>query len=343
MRILKNSDFTPMMYRRLLVALKEAGYEFMTFGEFCLNPTEKKVVMRHDVDRNPRNALRLAEIEAELEIRGSYHFRIAGSSNDPGTIIRIAGLGHEIAYHYEDIHLMTGKPAGGAIKQARKPGATAMSNGRQAEGTGILAAGKGNPVQETYKPSTEELSLRAWESFRSNLEYFRQFYPVRVISMHGTPLSGIDNRIIWKYFDYHECGIVCEPYFDIDYSDTLYLTDTGRRWDGERYSVRDRAVSAVAFTGTSGFEGWRVRPVRGSLLSITTEGEDLRNHFSIKLTKEIITLLAEGRMPGKLVINTHPQRWTESPVNWLKELVMQSLKNQVKRILLQWRSMKAGN
>lgn len=326
MRILKNSDFTPVMYRRLLVALKEAGYEFMTFGEFCLNPQGKKVVMRHDVDRNPRNALRLAEIEAELKVRGSYHFRITGSSNDPGTITSIAGLGHEIAYHYEDISLMARK---------MKTESGTPEAGRQAQESGSPEAG-------TRKTVTEMLAVSAWESFRSNLEYFRKYYPVRVISMHGTPCSGIDNRIIWKYFDYHECDIVCEPYFDIDHSDTLYLTDTGRRWDGERYSVRDRAVSAVTITGTSGFEGWRVRPVRGSLLSITTEGEDLRNHFSIKLTKEIITLLAEGRMPGKLVINTHPQRWTESPVNWLKELVMQSLKNQVKRILLQWRSRKTG-
>ena len=37
--------------------------------------------------------------------------------------------------------------------------------------------------------------------------------------------------------------IVCEPYFDIDVSDVLYLTDTGRRWDGERSNIRDRGNS----------------------------------------------------------------------------------------------------
>ena len=87
----------------------------------------------------------------------------------------------------------------------------------------------------------EELAARAFESFRENLAYFRTFYPVRVISMHGSPAERIDNRLVWKYFDYHECDIVCEPYFDLDYSDMLYLTDTGRRWDGDRYNIRDKA------------------------------------------------------------------------------------------------------
>jgi hypothetical protein len=35
-------------------------------------------------------------------------------------------------------------------------------------------------------------------------------------------------------------GIIAEPYFDVDFKEVLYLTDTGRRWDGDEVSVRDK-------------------------------------------------------------------------------------------------------
>ncbi len=40
-------------------------------------------------------------------------------------------------------------------------------------------------------------------------------------------------------------GIIGEPYFDVDFSRVFYLTDTGRRWDGDAVSVRDKVKSEV--------------------------------------------------------------------------------------------------
>jgi len=60
--------------------------------------------------------------------------------------------------------------------------------------------------------------------------------------MHGSPLSKYDNRDLWKNFDYHELGIIGEPYFDVDFNEVMYLTDTGRRWDGFRVSIRDKVI-----------------------------------------------------------------------------------------------------
>lgn len=45
-----------------------------------------------------------------------------------------------------------------------------------------------------------------------------------------------------KYYDYRNYGIIAEPYFDLDFSKVLYLTDTGRRWDGNKVSMRDRSA-----------------------------------------------------------------------------------------------------
>jgi len=58
--------------------------------------------------------------------------------------------------------------------------------------------------------------------------------------MHGSPRSPYDNNEVWKKYDYRELGIIAEPYFDLDFSKVLYLTDTGRRWDGEGVSIRDK-------------------------------------------------------------------------------------------------------
>jgi hypothetical protein len=282
------------MYRKLLDALEEAGFSFQTFGEYSLSPGKKIAILRHDVDRKAQNALLLAEIESEMGIKGSYHFRSAGSSNVPEIISRIAGLGHEIAYHYEDMTL--------AAKMASK----------------------------AVRRSEEELAARAIESFRVNLAYFRTFYPVRVISMHGSPAGRVDNRLVWKYFDYHECDIICEPYFDLDYSNMLYLTDTGRRWDGDRFIIRDKALTGSSNRGNGGFATWKVKPVSGSLLNMTKDALEQIARYQIHSTKEIISLAGSGVLPEKLVINTHPQRWNDALIPWTNELYLQFIKNQLK-------------
>jgi len=46
--------------------------------------------------------------------------------------------------------------------------------------------------------------------------------------MHGIPLSKFDNRLLWAKYDYRDFGIIAEPYFDIDFDEVLYLTDTGK-------------------------------------------------------------------------------------------------------------------
>jgi hypothetical protein len=72
------ADFTLKTYRSLLIAFRRAGYEFITFEEYCSGAAagmERVVVMRHDVDLRAGNALALAEVEREMGVRSSYYFR----------------------------------------------------------------------------------------------------------------------------------------------------------------------------------------------------------------------------------------------------------------------------
>ncbi len=61
-------DFTLSAYKQLIPTLKSQCYFFQTFEEYIQNPKEKVVILRHDVDRKPENALVIAEIEKEAGI-----------------------------------------------------------------------------------------------------------------------------------------------------------------------------------------------------------------------------------------------------------------------------------
>lgn len=149
---------------------------------------------------------------------------------------------------------------------------------------------------------------KANNHFENQLSYFRQYYPVMTICMHGAPRSKYDGRDLWKQYDYHDYGIIGEPYFDVDFSRVFYLTDTGRRWDGFNVSIRDKV------------------PV--------FQDEWTRLGWVYHGTDDILNALREGRFPKQLMITTHPQRWTDGRLAWAKERIGQSIKNVVKRLLV---------
>lgn len=250
-------DFTQDKLKEILIALMGSGYTFQTFGDFIAFPGERTVILRHDVDRLPENSLETAKMEQTLGIVGSYYFRIVKGSYDPGVIVGIGKLGHEIGYHYEDLTLTSGN------------------------------------------------NERAIKSFINNLEKLRQFFPVKTICMHGSPSSGLDNRDIWKTYNYKNYGITGEPYFDLDFEKVLYLTDTGRRWDGEKWSVRDK--------------------VRQDKFKLLKEG--------IKTSDDLIIAARNNLLPDVIMITIHPQRWDNNFLKWMVEAVVQKIKNSIKRLL----------
>lgn len=149
---------------------------------------------------------------------------------------------------------------------------------------------------------------KAFLHFQQQLAYFRQFYPVCTICMHGAPTSQWDGRELWKQYDYRSVNIIGEPYFDMDFSEVLYLTDTGRCWDGYNVSVRDKI------------------PVY--------QDEWVTQGLVYHTTNDLIRAIQVGQTPRRLMITTHPQRWTDNCWAWTKELLLQSVKNMIKRIII---------
>ena len=149
---------------------------------------------------------------------------------------------------------------------------------------------------------------KAYEDFCWNLEALRVLVPVRSICMHGSPRSPYDSKDIWKKYDYHTLGIENEPYLDTDFSKVFYLTDTGRRWDGYKVSVRDKIP----------------------------EYQDIwtKQGLTFHSTDDVIECLRSGRIPKRLMITVHPQRWAPFGSAWCKELLLQNAKNIVKKAII---------
>jgi hypothetical protein len=96
------NDFTMKKYWILCISLINSGYKPSTVHDFLNNGNEpeKKVIIRHDVDRKIQNAVAMAELEHDLGVRSSYYFRYPYTF-EPDIIGNIHDLGHEVGYHYE--------------------------------------------------------------------------------------------------------------------------------------------------------------------------------------------------------------------------------------------------
>lgn len=376
-------DFTPLIHNKLLRSLLEQDYKFITFLEYLTLKKEepaqdrKLIILRHDVEKFYGNALIMAKIQYELGIRGSYYFRMLPKHYQPSIIKQIADLGHEIGYHYDD-----------------------------------LVQCKGN-------------SEKAIQRFQTNLQTLRTIAPVQTICMDGSPLSKFDNKNLWRQeelekgragelekrqagelaswragekglsdqagYHYSDFGIIGEPYYDMDFNDFFYLTDTGRRWDGWKTSVRDKVAQqerwieeGLVFHSTQDIidaverragelASWglgereeegragekeegkgRVGELEKRRVGEKSQqptanskepkakyqeqrAESEEGNSEIEQASSSVLRTSNQRspiFPNRVMFTFHPQRWNDKPYLWTKELLMQNLKNQVKRFLV---------
>ena len=209
-----------------------------------------------------------------MGMQATYYFRTVPESYDEEIIKEIVSLGHRAGYHYECL--------------------------------------------TTCKGDMEA----AYEDFCQNLEKLRKVVPISTACAHGSPRSPWNSQSLWETSrlvgradgtpqDIHALEIEYEPMLDTDFSKTLYLTDTGRRWDGYKVSVRDKVPQYQ--------EQWET----GGLVFHSTD--------------DIIQALQDPEHPihqKELLINTHPQRWMPFGIAWVKEAVLQNCKNIAKRVII---------
>lgn len=141
--------------------------------------------------------------------------------------------------------------------------------------------------------------------FERNLSMLREITEISTICMHGSPLSKWSNLELWNSYSYKEFNIRLEAFKDVDYHDSVYLTDTGRSWRHNIANMRDRVKTNVV--------------------------------FDIRSTTELISRIVD--LPNHVFITIHPQRWDDSYYPWVRELISQRIKNILKTGLRMYRRM----
>jgi len=143
--------------------------------------------------------------------------------------------------------------------------------------------------------------------FGRELERLREYAPVQVASMHGSPLKPWDNRDIWTRCQPADFGLVGEAYRDLDYAVLNYFSDTGRTWNPQRYNIRDHVSHPAA--------------------------------HPVETTDELIALI-KSRQIAHICILTHPERWADGLGEWLVQASRDVAINVAKLVIKRLRKVK---
>lgn len=145
--------------------------------------------------------------------------------------------------------------------------------------------------------SAEGDDALAIKSFEEHLNYFRGYYPVKSVCMHGSSTSKYDNRLMWERHALSDFGLVGEPYLSVDFEKVFYMTDTGYAWDGGKFATRDVVES----------------------------------HFGLSFhtTQQIVDCINQGVFPEQSLILAHTL-WTDSLSQWYKLHLREYFRNNLK-------------
>lgn len=153
-------EFTYDAYRSLLYLLRTRGYVFTDYHRYAENA--RCVILRHDIDQSLKDAVRLAELEAEEDVHSTWFVLLRTDFYNPASaasqqaLRRIRSLGHEIGLHFDEM----------AYSVERGTGTCASSSVEEliCHEAGILADICGCPVTTVsmHRPSkaTLEADLR---------------------------------------------------------------------------------------------------------------------------------------------------------------------------------------
>ncbi len=122
----------------------------------------------------------------------------------------------------------------------------------------------------------------AMKLFEQELNGFREYFDIRTICMHGSPLSCYDNRDLWDIISFTDFGIMGDASLSIN--DARYYSDSGRSWNGI-HNMRDFLPCGLNGVGIDTFD-------------------------------KIVNLIVDSPR-GNLYLSVHPERWAVNPLDWI--------------------------
>lgn len=100
-------EFSPDHYRYFLETSLQAGYASQTFEQYCREPRERVLLLRHDVDVSLELAVEMARVEQSVGVRSTYFIRVHAVGYNPFSRDSYRSLhwledsGFEVGLHHE--------------------------------------------------------------------------------------------------------------------------------------------------------------------------------------------------------------------------------------------------
>jgi hypothetical protein len=274
-------DFTYTKYKEIVEAISKSDYKVITIGEYIQSSKlpDKFIILRHDVDLDSFYQIKFAELENNLGIHTSYYFRYIEQIYNENIIDKVKDLGHEVGYHYE-----------------------------------VFTKAKGNP-QIALKLFREELKNYSdnWNSktvcphggsFVDNADGYSLKNIIKLVPkilMGKSVFSKHINFDLWDENSFDDFGIIGDAYRSVDFSEILYLSDTGRSWDN-KYKRLDKVES-------------KINP-----------------NFKIKSSNDIIKVI-NNHEADKIYLLVHFEQWKDSFKDWVFWYIAQIIRRTGKKII----------
>ena len=109
---MEKMQFTYRSYERLMSLLKHYGYGLKLYGED--SEEAYSCILRHDVDMDLEKALKMAQLEAQLDVRSTYFILVSSdlynisSKRSSELLQEIVRCGHSIGLHYDEKRYLDG-------------------------------------------------------------------------------------------------------------------------------------------------------------------------------------------------------------------------------------------
>ena len=275
-------DFSFNKYSTLLEAIKNSNYKTLRISDYINTKEdlpEKYIILRHDVDLDPDYQLKFARLESSLGIYTSYYFRTIEKVYKEHVINEIHKMGHEVGYHYE----VFTKAKGDAEK------ATEIFKTEQSEFSKKWHSITACPHGGSFVSSADGYSL-------SNI-----LKVLPKILMGKSVFSHHVNFNLWEKHSFNEFGLIGDAYSSVDFTDILYLSDTGRSWL-EKYKRLDKVVS-------------NINPL-----------------FKVKSTDDIIDIIREEKA-DKIYLLVHFEQWKDTLPSWISWYAAQLIRRTGKKLV----------
>ena len=274
-------DFSYQQYKLILDTIASSDYQVIKIEDLIQNKhlPEKFIVLRHDVDLDSFYQVKFAELENKYNIHTSYYFRFIDKTFKEEVINKVSQLGHEVGYHYEVLTKAKGDPVE-AMKIFKEE-----QNVFKEKWNSLTVCPHGGSFIDT----TDGYSLRNILKLIPKLITGKKVF------------SKYINFNMWEENHFEDFQIIGDAYSSVDFSDFLYLSDTGRSWD-QRYKRLDRVDS------------------------------DINPLFNIRTSDDIINIIKTGEV-NKIYLLVHFEQWKDNFADWVTWYVSQIIRRIGKKII----------